>query len=84
MDDSAFAFRRHARNRLRWLRDEPEAITAEDVLATLRHPDAVTPTIEGRSNAWRYLGPRWLRVTHIIEDDLTVIISVMVKRTGPH
>lgn len=83
MDDPAFQFRRHAKNRLRWLRTEPEAVTEDDVIETLRHPDVVTPTIEGRSNAWRYLGPRWLRVTHIVEGDVTVIISVMVKRAGP-
>ena len=78
MDDAAkpLRFTRHARNRLRLWRLSEQA--AADVL---RAPDTVSPTVHGRSNAWKLLGGRWIRVT-FDRAGAVAIITVTVQRRG--
>jgi hypothetical protein len=83
MTEPDIRFGRHAKNALRWLRGRLEEVTPSEIIDILQHPDAVTPTEKGRLNAWRFIGPHWIRVTYITRGDRTDIVTVTAKRTGP-
>ena len=69
---------RHARNRLRlWRLDQ-------DVVAgVVGGPDAITPSVKGRQNAWKRIEGRWVRVTFIDEGAEIAVVTVTVRRAGP-
>ncbi|MCL5958400.1 MAG: DUF4258 domain-containing protein [Chloroflexi bacterium] len=69
---------RHARNRMR-----RDGMTEVEVVAAVEHPDQVTPSGEGRMNAWKQIGESWLRVTYTVEKGTTVIVTVTPRRRGP-
>lgn len=58
-------------------------LSREQVIEIVENPDAETPTHEGRTNAWRRRDSDWIRVTWIVENDVTVIISFNRDKTGP-
>lgn len=62
---------RHARNQIRYWR-----LTDDDVIGALDAPDAVTPSIKGRSNAWKQTDDYLLKVTFIEERDALVVVTV--------
>jgi hypothetical protein len=71
-------FTRHARNRLRLWK-----LSEADVTEVLRRPDRTTPTSHpGRTNAWKRVGDRWLRVTFTVEGETTVVITVTPRGRG--
>lgn len=71
-------FSGHARNRMRlW------QVTREEVERVLAGPDARTPSVHGRQNAWKQLGGRWLRVTHVAEGTEVVVVTVTAMQRGP-
>ena len=78
-----FEYTRHARNRLRLYR-----ISRDDVEALVQNPVQLIPQDQDRLNAWGRLRvirtqTEWLRVTYVLEQAVTVIISVTPRRKGP-
>lgn len=51
-------------------------ISRHDVVQVLEKPDRYEPSIKGRTNAWRDVGGRQLRVTYIEEERQFVIVTV--------
>ena len=78
-----FEYTRHARNRLRLYR-----ISRDEVEALVQNPVQLIPQDQHRLNAWGRLRvmrtqTEWVRVTYVVEQAVTVIISVTPRRTGP-
>jgi len=71
-------FTRHARNRPRFWR-----LSESDVVAAVNQPDALTPSIKGRSNVWKHQAEGWLRATIVGEVEDTAIMTVTRRRRGP-
>ncbi len=71
-------FTRHACNRLRLYR-----LSSETATLVAEHPDSVTPSYYGRTNAWKRLEGGLLCVTYIDEGDERVIITLTHRRRGP-
>ena len=63
---------RHARRRMRWRR-----ISEEEVEETIRNPDRLEPTNRGRTNAFRWMGDRHIRVTLIQSESGILVITVV-------
>lgn len=72
-------YSRHAKNRMRFHR-----ITEAEVQSTINKPDFAEPSVESRSNAWKKINTRYLRVTFKENGDkIFVIIAVKKqKRSG--
>jgi Domain of unknown function (DUF4258) len=77
MDISGIRFDRHARRRMKWRR-----ITEEEVYFALENPDKVEQSIRGRTNVYKLIGERYIKVTYKEFSDQTLIISAVDKRTG--
>lgn len=71
-------FTRHARNRMRLYR-----LTEAEVSDALRQPDHATPTSHGEQHAWKQTPRGWLRVTSTQEGQVTLVITVTIRRRGP-
>jgi hypothetical protein len=71
-------FSGHARNRMR-----PWRVTGEEVEQVLADPDTRTPSVRGRSNAWKLLGGRWLRVIHVADGPDVIVVTVTAMQRGP-
>jgi len=71
-------YSRHARNRLRLWRLNPDVVA--DVI---NEPEAVTPSVRGRCNAWKRVERRWVRVTFVDEGAEIAVVTVTVRRQGP-
>lgn len=54
-------------------------ITEEEVMKVLEQPDTVEESIKGRTNAYRYIGERCLKVTLKEFSEERLIISVVDK-----
>lgn len=59
---------------MRWLRIAPQ-----DVQALLESPERTAPSIKGRTNAWGFIGDRWIQVCFVDEDHRRVVITVFAK-----
>ena len=71
-------YSRHARDWLRlWHLDQ------DTVGGVVSRPDAVTPSVKGRQNAWKRIEGRWVRVTFIDEGAEIAVVTVTVRRRGP-
>lgn len=69
---------RHARNRMRW-----HGITEDLVAQALERPDWEEASVHGRTNRWKQIGERFLRVTCRESTDWLVVISAVFKRRRP-
>ena len=58
-------------------------ITEADVDATIRGPDAVTPSHDRRTNAWARHGDQWLRVTYAEVGGRIEVVTVTLRKHGP-
>ena len=67
-------YTRHARRRMRWRK-----ISELEVEQTLKNPDKIDFQQEGRKNAFKRLGLRYIRVTYCEQGNSQVIISVVDK-----
>ena len=67
-------FDRHARRRMKWRK-----ISEADVMTTLENPERTEDTIQGRKNAYRLIGGRFLKVTYKIYPQEILVISAVVK-----
>ena len=72
---SPIRYDRHARRRMRWRRISETAV--EDTVAD---PDRVEPSIRGRTNAYKQIGDRQIRVT-FVETENGILIITVVDRT---
>ena len=66
---------RHARNRMRHY-----TISTAQVLQVLTKPDVVIPTREGRYNATKKVGKRFIRVGYREEPARLVVVTVTPRR----
>lgn len=67
-------FDRHARRRMKWRR-----ISEEEVYLALKNPDKIEQSIKGRTNVFKSIGQRHLKVTYKQFSDEILIISVVDK-----
>ncbi len=65
---------RHARRRMKWRR-----ISQTEVELTLAEPDKAEFTKEGRKNAFKVIGNRYIKVTYRELEDEILIISAVDK-----
>ena len=54
-------------------------ISEADVMTTLENPERTEDTIQGRKNAYRLIGGRFLKVTYKLEPQGILVISAVVK-----
>ena len=66
---------RHARRRMRW-----RGISESEVEEAIVDQDRVEPSIRGRTNAYKQIGDRQIRVT-FVEAENGILIITVVDRT---
>lgn len=66
---------RHARRRLR-----RHGISEEQAAAVLQAPDTSEPSIKGRTNAFKAVEGRTIRVTYMEEAERIIIVTVTPRR----
>ena len=74
--EKTIRYNRHARRRMRW-----REISEEEVEHVVRDPERTEPTEQGRVNAFKWVGGRYLRATFRELDTELLVISV-VDRTN--
>ncbi len=62
---------------MRWHR-----ISEIEVESTIKTPDFLEPSLENRSNAWKKISNKYLRVTFKEESDRVLVISAVKKNKG--
>ena len=67
-------FDRHARRRMKWRR-----ISEEDVYIALKAPDTVEESVRGRTNVYKAIGERLIKVTYKKFSEEILIISIVDK-----
>ena len=72
---SPIRYDRHARRRMRW-----RGISETEVEDTIADPDRIEPSIRGRTNAYKQIGDRQIRVT-FVETENGILIITVVDRT---
>lgn len=55
-------------------------ITEAEIELSIKKPEHLEPSIEGRSNAWIETSGKFLRVTYKEKEDKFLIISAVKKR----
>ena len=75
LPDGSIVYSRHARRRMRWRR-----ITEGEVEETIGNPDRLEATTRGRTNAFKWIANRHIRVTFVESETAIVVVSV-VDRT---
>ena len=68
---------RHARNRMRW-----RHITEAEVDKTIKQPEFLETSVEGRFNAWIKTSDKFLRVTYREESNKYLVITAVKKKKG--
>ena len=77
MDASRIRFDRHAKRRMRWRR-----ISEEEVSLAIENPDRIEESIRGRTNVYKLIGERYIKVTYKEFSDQTLVISSVDKGKG--
>jgi hypothetical protein len=77
MDGSRIRFDRHAKRRMRWRR-----ISEEEVSLAIENPDRIEESIRGRTNVYKLIGERYIKVTYKEFSDQTLVISAVDKGKG--
>ncbi len=67
-------FDRHARRRMKWRR-----ISEEETILVLNNPDRTEQSIKGRTNFYKTVGDRHIKVTFKDFSDEILVISVVDK-----
>ncbi len=70
-------YTRHAKNRMRM-----HNITEAEVEAALEKPDFAEPSVDGRVNAWKETGGKFLRVTYKDEPARILVVTAVKKKKG--
>lgn len=66
---------RHAKRRM----DERD-ISEDEAESAINSPDYIEPSIKGRTNAFKYINGRHLRVTFKTESENILVITVTVRK----
>lgn len=74
MGEKEIKYDRHARRRMKWRK-----ISQTEIEQTLKDPDKTEVTREGRKNAFKAIGDRYIKVTYRELEDEVLIISVVDK-----
>jgi hypothetical protein len=77
MDASRIRFDWHVKRRMRWRR-----ISEEEVSLTIENPDRIEESIRGRTNVYKLIGERYIKVTYKEFSDQTLVISAVEKGKG--
>ncbi|MBI4689613.1 MAG: DUF4258 domain-containing protein [Nitrospirae bacterium] len=72
--EKVIRFDRHARRRMKWRK-----ISEEEVNLVLSCPDKTEQSIKGRTNVYKAIGARYIKVTYKEFSDEILIISVVDK-----
>lgn len=67
-------FDRHARRRMKWRK-----ISEDEVNITVSDPDKTEQSVKGRTNVYKTIGARYIKVTYREFSDEVFIISVVDK-----
>lgn len=73
--NQAIGYSRHARRRMRWRR-----ITEQEVEDTIRNPDRMESTHQGKANAFKLIGSRRIGVT-FRESEIGIVVVTVVDRS---
>jgi hypothetical protein len=65
---------RHAKKRMKW-----RQISEEEINLTLTVPDKIEESINGRMNAFKMIGNKYIKVTYKELKDEILVISVVNK-----
>ena len=68
-------FDRHARRRMKWRK-----ISEEEVIATLTKPDNKELTVNGRTNAFKEIEGRNIKITYKETEKEMYIITAVIKK----
>ena len=66
---------RHARKRMK-----ERDVTEDETEFVIENPDFYEPGIKGRTNAFKFLNGRYLRVTFKEESDHILVITVTIRK----
>ena len=72
--DKFIIYARHARRRMKWRK-----ISEEEVEQTLRNPDKIDSLPDGRQNAFKVIGERYIRVSYRDLEMEKIVISAVDK-----
>ena len=70
----AIYFSRHARRQMKWRR-----VSEVEVMSVLDAPDRVEVSIDDRTNAYKLVDGRLLKVTYVEQAEDIVVITVIEK-----
>jgi hypothetical protein len=68
-------FDRHARRRMK-----EREIAEEEAEITIKEPEYIEPSVKGRTNAFKFIGGRFLRVTFKEESNHIMVITVTMRK----
>ena len=68
-------FDRHAKRRMK-----EREITEEEAEITIKNPEYTELSVKGRTNAFKFINGRFLRVTFKEESDYILVITVTMRK----
>jgi len=74
MDASKIQFDRHTKRRMRWRR-----ISEEEVYLAIESPDKIEESIKGRTNVYKFIGKRYIKVTYKDFSGQILVVSAVIK-----
>jgi len=66
---------RHAKRRMK-----ERSVSEEETEFALNNPDLVVPSIKGRTNSYKFIHGRYLRITWKEETDQRLVITVTIRK----
>lgn len=55
-------------------------VSEDEAEAVIRNPDFSEPSVKGRTNAFKFINGRYLRVTFKEESDSILVITVTIRK----
>lgn len=69
------AYDRHAKRRMK-----ERGVAEEEAEAAIETPDYSEPSVKGRTNAFKFIRNRHLRVTYKEEPDRLLVVTVTIRK----
>jgi hypothetical protein len=69
-----FIFSRHAKRRMKWRK-----LNEEEIKKVVLSPDRSEPSVHGRTNVYKKIGAKLLKVTYIKKNDKFFVVSAVDK-----
>lgn len=66
---------RHAKRRMK-----EREVSEDEAESALNNPDYIEPSVKGRTNAFKYINGRYLRVTFKPESENILVITITVRK----